>query len=84
MAAAELAAGDCAYLPRGCGHSVHNIGGEPCEVVGALDSGEYQEISLANWLGGNPVSLLMDNFSVPRDVIDRFPKRETGIFGRKA
>ena len=61
MATAELAAGDCAYLPRGCGHSVHNIGGEPCEVVGALDSGEYQEISLASWLAKAPTHLIANN-----------------------
>ena len=43
LAVADLAAGDRAYIPRGCGHTVQNVGTEECEVVGALDGGSYQE-----------------------------------------
>ena len=28
LAVADLAAGDCAYIPRGCGHTVQNVGTE--------------------------------------------------------
>jgi hypothetical protein len=44
----------------------------------------FEEISLANWLGGNPVSLLETNFGIPKTLIDQMPKRETGIVAKKA
>jgi oxalate decarboxylase len=61
MAVAELSTGDCAYLPRGCGHSVKSIGDEPSEVIGALDSGEYLESSLTAWTAQAPLHLLANN-----------------------
>jgi oxalate decarboxylase len=79
----EFGPGDVGFINQGHGHYIEQIGDEPTEIIILFNSGEYQEISLANWLGGNPVSLLIDNFGVPKDVIDRFPKRETGIFGKK-
>jgi len=40
---------------------------------------------LSNWMGQNPISMLETNFpGVPRNVIDRLPLRETGIFGKRA
>jgi oxalate decarboxylase len=80
----ELSPGHVAFIPQGHGHYIEHIGDEPTEVLILFNNPEFQEISLANWLGGNPVSLLMDNFGVGKDIIDRLPKRETGILGRKA
>jgi oxalate decarboxylase len=64
MAVAELSPGDCAYFPRGCGHSVQNIGQEDCEIVGVLDNGKYSESSLADWIAKAPLHLLANNFAV--------------------
>ena len=80
----ELGPGNVGFIAQGHGHYIEQIGDEPTEALILFNSPEFQEISLANWLGGNPVSLLMDNFGVGKDIIDRLPKRETGIFGRKA
>jgi len=33
LATAELSPGECSYIPRNCGHAIHNIGSEDCEVV---------------------------------------------------
>jgi oxalate decarboxylase len=65
MAVAELAAGDCAYIPRGCGHSVQNIGTVNCKIVGALDKGEYSESSLVDWVAKAPLHLLANNLGAP-------------------
>jgi oxalate decarboxylase len=80
----EMGPGNVGFIAQGHGHYIEQIGDEPTEALILFNSPEFQEISLANWLGGNPVSLLMDNFGVGKDIIDRLPKRETGIFGRKA
>jgi oxalate decarboxylase/phosphoglucose isomerase-like protein (cupin superfamily) len=56
----------------------------PTEIVILFNSGIYEEISPANRLGGNPVSILETNFGIPKSLIDQLPKRESGIFARTA
>ena len=79
MAVADLSAGDCAYLPRGCGHMVQNIGKEDCEVVGVLDSGTYRESSLSAWLAKAPNHLIANNFGISEDAATRFRARRSVI-----
>ena len=64
MSVAELSPGDCAYIPRGCGHSVQNIGAGDCEIVGVLDSGTYSESSLSDWMSKAPRHVLANNLGV--------------------
>lgn len=71
--------GHVGFVPQGYGHYIEQVGNQPTELLILFNSPEYQEISLANWLGGNPASLLSDNFGVPKDVIDQLPKKERGI-----
>lgn len=80
----DFGPGDVGFINQGFGHYIEQIGDEPTELLILFNSGEYQEISLANWLGGNPVSILQDNFGIPKSLIDQLPRKETGIFGRKA
>jgi oxalate decarboxylase len=61
LATAELSPGDCAYLPKGCGHTIKNIGAEDCEIVGVLDSREYLESTLIDWVAKAPLHLLTNN-----------------------
>ena len=65
LAVAELSAGDCAYIPRGCGHSLQNIGTEDCEIVGVLDNGVYSEALLSDWIAKVPRQLLANNLGLP-------------------
>ncbi len=76
----EFGQGDVGFVTQGHGHYIEQIGDQPTEILILFNSGEYQEISLANWLGGNPASLLMDNFTATKEVVDRLPRKETGIF----
>jgi len=80
----EFGKDDVGFVQQGYGHYIEQIGDEPTEIIILFNSGVYEEISLANWLGGNPVSMLETNFGIPRSLIDQLPKRETGIFGKKA
>ncbi|HLH87248.1 MAG TPA: cupin domain-containing protein [Xanthobacteraceae bacterium] len=72
MADAELGPGDSAYIPRGCGHSVKNIGAGECELVGVLNAPEYQESRLADWFAKAPRHLLANNFGMPADRVPHF------------
>jgi oxalate decarboxylase len=74
LATAELSVGDCAYIPRNCGHSVQNVGTEDAEIIGVLDSGIYHESSLSDWLSKAPRHLLANNFGVAETTVASFKK----------
>jgi oxalate decarboxylase len=63
------------FIPQqGYGHYVEQLGDEPTEILILFNSPEYQEISLSNWLGANPVSILETNFGISRHQIEKMPK----------
>ena len=72
LAVADIGPGECAYVPQSCGHTVQNIGSEPAEVVGVLNSGVYSESSLSAWLGNAPRHLLANNFGLPEAGVAKF------------
>jgi oxalate decarboxylase len=80
----EFGPNDVGFVQQGYGHYIEQIGDQPTEIIILFNSGVYEEISLANWLGGNPVSLLETNFGISKSVIDKLPIRESGILARKA
>lgn len=65
LATAELSPGECAYIPRNCGHSIQNIGAEDCEIVGVLDSNRYEEATLSDWIRRAPRHALASNLGLP-------------------
>jgi oxalate decarboxylase len=79
LAIAELSAGDCAYIPRGCGHSVQNIGEEECEIVGALDNGIYSEALLSDWIAKVPRQLLANNLGLPEQAFTNMTQGRSSI-----
>jgi oxalate decarboxylase len=79
MAVRELSAGDCAYIPTGCGHTVENIGSDECEIVGVLDSGVYSEALLSDWLTQVPRQLLANNLGLPEKVFETVTRRKSAI-----
>jgi len=81
MAVAEIATGDCAYIPRNAGHSVQNIGDVDAEIVGALDNGIYLEASLSDWVAKAPRHLLANNFGISEDRLASFRKQRAVIVG---
>src|ERR1700759_4245639 len=72
VAIAELSPGDCAYIPRNCGHSIRNVGTEDAEIVGVLDGGTYHESSLSDWLAKGPRPPLANNFGMPKKPVVNF------------
>ena len=65
LATAEMSPGECAYIPRNCGHSIQNIGTEGCEIVGVLDSNRYEEATLSDWMKRAPRHVLANNLGLP-------------------
>ncbi len=79
----EFGPGHVAFIKQGYGHYIEQVGDEPTQILILFNSGLYQEISLTNWLGGNPNSLLTSNFGIGKDQLDRLPKKEVGILGKR-
>jgi oxalate decarboxylase len=79
VAVAELSPGDCAYIPRNCGHSIQNVGTEDAEIVGALDSGAYHESNLSDWLAKAPRHLLANNFGMSEKAVTNFGRKHMVI-----
>jgi len=81
----EFGPGQVAFIQQGYGHYVEQVGDEPTEILILFNSPEYQQITLSNWLGQNPMSMLETNFpGISRDELNQLPTREVGILGSKA
>ena len=81
IATAELAPGDCAYLPRAMGHTVENIGTEPCQFVGVHDTASYAECSLSQWLSTVPAHLIAANLGLTETEVASLPRHPI-VFAR--
>ena len=79
MAVAELGVGDCGYFPQGWGHSLEAIGSEGCEIIATLDSGEFQETSVSEWIAKVPRHMLTNNLHTDETVLAQFPRQKVVI-----
>ncbi|MGD9723768.1 MAG: cupin domain-containing protein [Pirellulales bacterium] len=74
-----LAQGDVAYIPQGYGHSIENVGSQPCRLLIGFNTGIYEAIDLSQWIAGNPTDVLATNFGKPASLFEKFPKRDVFI-----
>lgn len=81
MATAEMAPGDCAYLPRAMAHTVQNVGTEPCQFVGVHDTTGYAECSLSQWLSTVSIHLIAANLGLTDAEAASLPRRPL-VFAR--
>jgi oxalate decarboxylase len=65
--------GDVAYVPRGFGHYLENVGDTPVRLLLAFNSGTYEQISLSGWLAGNSSQVVATNLDLPLETVDAFP-----------
>ncbi len=71
----EFGPGDVGYVPQGYGHYIENASDkEDCITLIVLNSGNYQEISLSQWMASNTSELLGTNFKLPKKIFDSFPQ----------
>jgi oxalate decarboxylase len=76
---AQFEPGDVAYIPAGYGHAVKNIGTEDLEFVLTFDSGQYQEVSLTDWMAASPKYLLANNFAQSEAAMANLPQKSAII-----
>jgi oxalate decarboxylase len=76
-----LEKGDVGYIPQGYGHSIENVGDRPARLLIGFNTGTYEAIDLSQWIAGNPVDVLVTNFSQPSELVARFPKHDVFLAG---
>lgn len=74
-----LQTGDVGYIPQGFGHSIENIGDQPCRLLIGFNTGVYAAIDLSMWIASNPVDVLATNFEKPAELVEQLPKRKVFI-----
>ena len=72
----EYGPGDVGYVPMGSGHYIESVGSEQCEMLAVFNSGDYQEISLSQWLRSNSPLLLQTNLGVSKDIVDVLRRKQ--------
>jgi oxalate decarboxylase len=79
QATADMSPGECAYIPRNCGHAIQNIGTEECELVGVLDSNRYEEATLSDWIKRAPRHVLANNLGLPEEAFTPSRKGKAAV-----
>ncbi len=74
-----LSKGDVGYIPQGFGHSIENVGDQPCRVLIGFNNGIYEKIDLSEWFAGNPLDVLATNFGKPDALFKKFPAHDVFI-----
>jgi oxalate decarboxylase len=77
-----LGKGDVGYIPQGYGHSIENVGAEPCRLLIGFNTGVYESINLSQWVAGNPADVLATNFGKPAALFEKFPHKDVFIADR--
>jgi oxalate decarboxylase len=77
----EFGVGDVAFINRGFGHYLRQMGNEETQILIAFNSPDYQEISISTWLASNPRQLLTANLGLDLSVIEKLPDAGRIIVG---
>jgi oxalate decarboxylase len=77
----EFEPGQIAFIQRGFGHYIEQLGSEPTRILILFNSPVYQEISISSFLASNPASLIADNFKLPPGEVAKLPRAYQGIIG---
>ncbi len=75
----DFHAGDVGLVKRNFGHYVENTGDDQLIYIETFKAPFYEEVSLANWLGHLPPSLVSAHLNIPEEVLARFPGETQGI-----
>ena len=72
--------GMVSFIKQGYGHYIENTGSETLKLIILFNAGEYQEISLNDWLTSNPAQLVEDHFGITPAQTAKLANHKKGIF----
>jgi len=71
--------GDVGYIPISNPHYIENTGDSDLVFIEMFKSGEYQDISLAEWMAHTPHLLVNQHLGVTMSMLDSIPKEEAVV-----
>ncbi len=75
--------GDLWCFPKGHGHAIQTIGDKPCHFILAFNDGEespeFGTFGITDWISVTPKDWLAQNFGMPEERFDAFPRGEVYI-----
>ncbi|KAG9313593.1 putative oxalate decarboxylase/oxidase [Chiua virens] len=77
----DFQAGDIAYIPPSYGHYVENTGNETLHFLEIFRSGEFEDISLNQWLAMVPHDLVKAHLDVDDATIAKFSRVKQEVVG---
>ncbi|MGA1837926.1 cupin domain-containing protein [Herbiconiux sp. 11R-BC] len=75
----DFRAGDVGVVKKNYGHYIENTGDDVLQFLEVFKADKYEEVSLANWLGHVPPSLVSAHLNIPEEVLATFPRGTQGI-----
>ena len=69
----DFNANDVGFVPRVAGHYVENTGDTDVVVLEMFATGEFQEISLNNWIRHLPPEMVTSHLNLDADAISKIP-----------
>lgn len=80
---ADTYEGDLWYFPPGIPHSIQGLEPDGGKFLLVFDDGnfsEYETVLLTDWMAHTPGDVLVKNFGLPPEALQKLPKKEKFIF----
>ena len=72
---------DVGYVPPMAGHYIENTGTEDLVYLEMFASGEYQDLSLNNWLRSMPAQVTMAHTGLSKEELEKIPSKPEKLVG---
>jgi len=72
-------AGDVGYIEKTLPHYIENTGDTDLKFLEMFKAGDYQDLSLSEWLTHTPPELVMAHMNIDRATLDAIPREETVV-----
>lgn len=76
---ADFTGGDVGYVPKTLGHYVENIGDTDLIFLEMFKAGQFQDLSLSDWISHTPPELVMQHLGISKDTLQRIPKEKVPV-----
>ena len=75
----DFKANDVGFVPRVAGHYVENTGDTDLVVLEMFATGEFQEISLNNWIRHLPPEMVTSHLNLNADAVSKIPSQALDV-----
>jgi oxalate decarboxylase len=75
----DFNANDVGFVPRVAGHYIENTGDTDVVVLEMFATGEFQEISLNNWIRHLPPEMVTSHLNLDANTINKIPSEALDV-----